>query len=376
MAKPIKQNTEELQALLEYANSLPAALDTSDATATADDIVAGEIAYVNGIKITGVNPYDKATTDAEVESQAAQIAEIVELLDSKGAPSVAPAVETCTVTLIGKTAFSCLAATLVDGATEYGLHTISGTVTMDNCVKNSPLVTNLSMVSVEGDTIPGQNIGTCVVYMITGDCTLTHNVCFARDTKILLADGTTKFVQDIVYDDLLLVWDFDNGCYSTAYPLWIKMEQATSSYYRCTFDNGAVLNLVGSNGRCHRVFSLDRNMFESATECVGEHIMTYDGVATMLSCERIDDATDFYNVITERHINLFAEGVLTSCRLNNIYPIADMKFVKDDRNIIPYEHFNDVNADLYNGLRLGEQPMSTEALAIYVSRLNKLKKEA
>ena len=64
---------------------------------------------------------------------------------------------------------------------------------------------------------------------------------------------------------------------------------------------------------------------------VGKTTYTEAGESKVLSCELIQEEVEFYNIITDYHINLFANGVLTSCRYNNLYPIQDMKFVKDDR---------------------------------------------
>lgn len=75
-------------------------ITTTDASAAADDIVTGETAYVNGVKVTGTNPYEKTATDTEVAAQATQIEEIMGLLEGKSVPGGSD-VEMCKVTVDG-----------------------------------------------------------------------------------------------------------------------------------------------------------------------------------------------------------------------------------------------------------------------------------
>lgn len=155
-------------------------------------------------------------------------------------------------------------------------------------------------------------------------------MCFKEDTEITLSDLSKKKIQDITYNDKLLVWDFDNGCMNVDNVFWIKKEETADYYYHITLENGNTIDLIGSNGKCHRLFNYDGQIFESATDLIGKNIYTRQGIFKVVDCVRINESCKFYNIITENHINLFANDMLTSCKYNNAMPIVNMRFVKDD----------------------------------------------
>ena len=213
-----------------------------------------------------------------------------------------------------------------------------------------------------------------------------HNqyICLAEGTDITLADRTTKKIEDITYEDELLVWDFDNGKFATAKPIFIKKAQVIDEYNYIKFEDGTELKTVID----HRIFNVDSQKFtytmnEEDTP-IGTRVFKEDGTTTRLIERKVvKEEVNYYNIITDYHMNVFANGLLTSLRLNNLYKIENMKFVKDDRKLASREEFANIPDKYFYGLRLAEQPKEinhkndvkhVQTLEEYVQRLIRLEK--
>jgi hypothetical protein len=200
-------------------------------------------------------------------------------------------------------------------------------------------------------------------------------VCFPAGTMITLSNGTKKAIEDIGYNDNILVWNFDLGEYASAKPIWIKASETATEYNVLTFSDGSVLKTVGN----HHIFNKQAERFThtmTADTPIGTVTVNEQGEEiTLVSAEVVKESVEFYNVWTEYHLNMFAQGVLTSNRFNNTYPIVSMKFVKGNTELRDLSEFNGIDPKWIQGLRLQEQaPAHTaEYIKWYVSeRLEKL----
>ncbi len=210
------------------------------------------------------------------------------------------------------------------------------------------------------DTWPGRVAGIIIDNQIY--CT-----CIARGTLISLADGSNKKIEDLSFDDDLLVWDFDNGRMSSAKPVWLKIGEVTEKYNLLTFSDGTQLKTIVQ----HRIFNKDLGKFTypmTDDTPLGTTTLLADGREVQLVEKKVVyEPVEYYNLITEYHFNCFANGVLTSNRFNNLYPIQDYKFIKDNRELTPYsEYENFVSRDWYERLRLAEQTCDEE-MKLYLS---------
>lgn len=179
------------------------------------------------------------------------------------------------------------------------------------------------------------------LFKVTGDGTITTAFfCIIEGTQITLADGSTKAIEDITYDDELLVWNFYEGRFDTAKPAWIKVPGTVNKYCLVKFSNGAEVGFVGPGERTrksdggrgyHRIFNNEAGAFTYVgTEETPIGTTTFaddNSFPTVVSEEVVEKEVKFYNIMTDKHFNIFANGILTSCRLSNMYRIENMKYV-------------------------------------------------
>jgi hypothetical protein len=205
------------------------------------------------------------------------------------------------------------------------------------------------------------------------------NPCYVRGTMITMADRSRVAVENITYNDDILVWDFDLGEFASAKPLWIKKTQTAVVSCLLTFSDHSELQIVGDSPKAHRIFNKEAGKFTygSMPETpIGTTTFNDQGEEiTLISKEWIVGEVEFYNVMTDYHMNLFANSILTSMRYNNVYPITDMKFVKDGRTLRTADDYPNVEERLYKGFRLAEQTQSVEEIETHIQWLLTLEVE-
>lgn len=180
--------------------------------------------------------------------------------------------------------------------------------------------------------------------------------CLVAGTLVTLENGTKKKIEDLTYEDNLLVWDFDNACMASAKPLWLQKEQKAERYNLLKFSDGNILKTINQ----HRILNIEKGKFTypmTDETPIGTTTLNDKGEKVKLvSKEIIEEKVTYYNLITKYHMNAFTGGILTSCRFSNLYPIKDMKYVKDNRKLVGPEEYSNIPKEYYEGLRLAEQP--------------------
>ena len=173
--------------------------------------------------------------------------------------------------------------------------------------------------------------------------------CVIEDTPIQLANGSTKKIQDVGYNDLIVMLDHDTGKLVKTYPMWIHKMGYETQYTLVTFEDGSTLKFALP----HVIFNADLLRYVQVGDptefYVGCHVVkeTYIGGEFVLSrlqvtnIEVVNEIVAYYEIITPQMFNSFANGILISEPLTmdfqNMYGFnEDLTYASQDR----YDYLN------------------------------------
>lgn len=253
--------------------------------------------------------------------------------------------------------------------------TSSGWFWNGTSLPNSITITmgGVELVSLEDYTYDS-GTGRIVINRITDDVTITAEagraVCLIEGTKIRLADGSYKNVEDINYDDLLMVIDHENGGITYEYPIWIEKEGTTQSYQRTTFSDGSTLETVG----IHNIFSAEylrfvdvsnRDEFKVGTRVIKINSDGEREIVEVVKIEKIEKEANYYHVASTRYYNILANDFITTDGLefsSFLYSFnEDLTWGKErdeylaSNDFFKYEDWKDYFPEyLFRGLRMEE----------------------
>ena len=214
------------------------------------------------------------------------------------------------------------------------------------------------------------NSGAFSITRLTGDVSITGaatggGVCLVEGTKVKLANGKEKNIEDITYEDLLLVWSYDEGRVVEEYPLWIEKGKRTVEYYKITFSDSSTIGIF----KDHAFFSSDENKFVNYKNKdsfhIGTHILkvTKDNKLKEVSVTKIEEVQEekgYYFVASTRYYNIISDDFITTdayTDITNLYPFNDNITWTNNREVkvLDYKYLQDVLPYyMYKGFRAGE----------------------
>ncbi len=209
--------------------------------------------------------------------------------------------------------------------------------------------------------------------------TANTQTCLVEGTKVRLANGTTKNIENIDYTDLLQVWNYKTGSIGYSYPIWIEKTHSTYMYTEYIFSDGNKLNVSGSHG----VFNTDTNTFVKIEDLkIGDHIAKVDNKGKIhkvsLSKKRqVIKKVNYYHVVSTYFYDIIANNYVTTddeVSLTNIYKFnSNIKWTNySTNNRYSYNDFKDILPyNLYVGLRVEDAkklPIDIDMFKYYLSK--------
>ena len=150
-----------------------------------------------------------------------------------------------------------------------------------------------------------------------GTKTKLEKSCVTSDTLVMLADGTQKRIDQVTYDDQLLVWNFYTGKYDVA-PASIVMNHGYDNYTitALKFSDGTEIKTINGHG----FFDVAANKYvilsdENVADYIGHEFVKADGdgysTLTLVDYEIYEEYTESWSILTAENYNCILEGMWT-----------------------------------------------------------------
>lgn len=142
--------------------------------------------------------------------------------------------------------------------------------------------------------------------------------CFAAGTRILMADGSYKNIENVKVGDIVMSWNFVTGQLE-AMPVALYWYHGANvcDVLNLAFSDGTALRIIGTHG----LFDYDLNQYvyltaENHTEYIEHTFVIYDAVdgynkIKLVNAYVTSEKVGSYSLRTACNDNTFAEGLLT-----------------------------------------------------------------
>jgi len=138
--------------------------------------------------------------------------------------------------------------------------------------------------------------------------------CFAKGTKITMADGSKKNIEDVLLGDEVLTFNHETGEYEGQKVYLAYKGEYQKTPFTLHFANGNKLSIVGE----HDLFEQESMKYvtiseENVNSFVGNHFYNASEQCfeELLSVTFETDKTDFYSLYTEFNANAIADDMLS-----------------------------------------------------------------
>ena len=169
-------------------------------------------------------------------------------------------------------------------------------------------VTSYSFKGTNGKTVTNNTVVTA---------TFPDKSCVTADTLVTLADGSQKRIDEVTYEDVLLVWDFFNGTYATV-PSSIIFYHGHDNFEVLTlnFEDDTVVKVISNHG----FFDVGENNFvfidtENVENFIGHEFVKVNGngysTVKLVGYTVGEEYTGCYSIQTAMHNNFIVEEMFS-----------------------------------------------------------------